>query len=95
MVIYRDSDQYQDLPLTKRYGSGRSPTDIMCAMEEMAYNRRMTGSHAAPIDNTTTITDSSFANLWEKRDNMLDVTFSPSTNSMQGCPTARKSKNFS
>ncbi|RCH85886.1 hypothetical protein CU098_005238, partial [Rhizopus stolonifer] len=56
MIIYRDSDQINKV-LNKRY---RPKSDIMCAMEELAYNRRNTGSHIGP--NST-----SFSNLWEKR----------------------------
>jgi hypothetical protein len=95
IVIYRDSDQVldhqqQDLFSLGKRRNRRSPDDIMCAMEELAYNRKMTGSHAAPISNTTSSnSSSSFSSLWEKR-SMLDVTYSPITNSMQGCPTARK-----
>ncbi|KAI7887863.1 Metallo-peptidase family M12-domain-containing protein, partial [Mucor mucedo] len=82
MVIYRDSDQQVDV-LEKR---DKHPSiDITCAMEELAYNRRMTGSHAAPLSN---VTDSTFSNLWEKR-TVLDVTPAPIT-STAGCPTARK-----
>lgn len=93
MVIYRDSDQLYDSQqiLDKRGTKKRSPNDIMCAMEEMAYNRKMTGSHAAPISDNTSST-SSFSSLWEKRSSLLDVAYSPMTNSLQGCPTARKSE---
>ena len=104
MIIYRDSDQFmveeqeeESGLLEKRH---RKKDDVMCAMEELAYNRRMTGSHAAPTStNTSTSTGSNpFANLWEKRD--IDVfsaaaaVSSPSSPSAvtQGCPTARKSK---
>lgn len=99
MVIYRDSDQVavdqQQLPtLDKRGGKRSSSSDIMCAMEELAYNRRTTGSHAAPTTNNASLGgDSTFANLWEKR-SMLGVMPQPSPDSIstttQGCPTARK-----
>ncbi|KAI8636685.1 Metallo-peptidase family M12-domain-containing protein [Parasitella parasitica] len=101
MIIYRDSDQLiedeqeESGLLEKRY---RHKDDIMCAMEELAYNRRMTGSHAAPttVNATNTTSESNaFSNLWEKRD--MDVfstslvpTSSPSPPVIQGCPTARK-----
>ncbi|KAI9354745.1 hypothetical protein BD770DRAFT_428850 [Pilaira anomala] len=47
MVIYRDSDQQVD-SLEKRRDKSMH---IMCAMEKLAYNRTMTGYHAAPIAN--------------------------------------------
>lgn len=92
MVIFRDSDQVAvDQQLSKR-GGKRSPNDIMCAMEELAYNRRTTGSHAAPSINAS-LGDSSFANLWEKRSSLGVMPQTPDPVSItQGCPTARKSK---
>jgi hypothetical protein len=105
MIIYRDSDQFmveeqeeESGLLEKRY---KKKDDIMCAMEELAYNRRMTGSHAAPTStNTNNNTGSNpFASLWEKRDiNVFSAaavsSSSPSSTVTQGCPTARKSKYF-
>lgn len=83
MVIYRDSDQQIDA-LEKR---NKHPSiNITCAMEELAYNRRMTGSHAAPSSN---VTNTTFSNLWEKR-SVLDVISAPIT-STASCPTSRKS----
>ncbi|KAI8977943.1 Metallo-peptidase family M12-domain-containing protein [Pilobolus umbonatus] len=71
MIIYRDSDQ------STGHLQKRSPSDIMCAMEEMAYNRRMAGSHTQSLN--------PFSSLWDKRD--LDDPFS---SRVLGCPTARK-----
>lgn len=84
MVIYRDSDQ-QVNALEKRRDKSM---DIMCAMEELAYNRRMAGSHAAPSNN---LTDTSFSGLWDKRD-VLDISLPRVTSTTAGCPTARKSR---
>ncbi|KAI8090415.1 Metallo-peptidase family M12-domain-containing protein [Thamnidium elegans] len=82
MVIYRDSDQ-QVNTLEKRRAKSM---DIMCAMEELAYNRRMAGSHAAPSNN---LTGTSFSGLWDKRD-VLDISLPRVTSTTTGCPTARK-----
>lgn len=97
MIIYRDSDQLmvEDQEksglLEKRHGK---KDDIMCAMEELAYNRRMTGSHAAPTASNTS--NNAFSNLWEKRDiDVFSAVAAPSSSPSavtQGCPTARKSK---
>jgi hypothetical protein len=101
MIIYRDSDQWDDdlHMISKRDHHHKSGfSDIMCAMEELAYNRRMAGSHAAPLSHS----NSTFDSLWEKREDpayrMLNIlsnaaspTFSSSSTSTQGCPTARKS----
>ncbi|EPB87514.1 hypothetical protein HMPREF1544_05708 [Mucor circinelloides 1006PhL] len=95
MIIYRDSDQLmvEDQEksglLEKRHGK---KDDIMCAMEELAYNRRMTGSHAAPTASNTS--NNAFSNLWEKRDiDVFSAVAAPSSSPSavtQGCPTARK-----
>lgn len=103
MIIYRDSDQWEDdlhhiSKRSRRLNSGGF-SDVMCAMEELAYNRRMTGSHAAP----STQPNSTFDSLWEKREvadfRVLSnaaaasaVGVSASSSNTQGCPTARKSK---
>ncbi|KAI8885638.1 hypothetical protein K501DRAFT_270575 [Backusella circina FSU 941] len=75
MVIYKDSDQYHPT-MEKRDHNNHSV--IMCAMEELAYNRRMTGYH--------TTNQSAFASLWERRDSLTPV----SPTALQGCPTSRK-----
>jgi hypothetical protein len=99
MIIYRDSDQWEDdlhqISKRDRHGNKTGFSDIMCAMEELAYNRRMAGSHAAPLSNST------FDSLWEKREdptyrmlNILSNAASPTSTlptNTQGCPTARKS----
>ncbi|KAI9470806.1 MAG: Metallo-peptidase family M12-domain-containing protein [Benjaminiella poitrasii] len=86
MIIYRDSDQASEETYFEKRGFRLNDTDSICAMEEMAYNRRMTGSHTAPIISNTT----SLSSLWEKRSeaSLLDSTLFATP--AQGCPTARK-----
>jgi hypothetical protein len=79
MVVYKDSDQYH-VTLDKRDKSHHhNQSVIMCAMEELAYNRRMTGYH--------TTNQSAFASLWERRDTLTPL----NPTALQGCPTSRKS----
>ncbi|KAI7902272.1 Metallo-peptidase family M12-domain-containing protein [Cokeromyces recurvatus] len=93
MIIYRDSDQVTN-HFEKRIFQVNNKIDSICAMEEMAYNRRMAGTHTAPI--LPAIINTSLSSLWEKR---TDVSFfntliESSSNmdiiATQGCPTARK-----
>ncbi|KAI8975115.1 Metallo-peptidase family M12-domain-containing protein [Mycotypha africana] len=73
---------------------------VMCAMEELAYNRRMTGTYPmnpnTPSSGNSSVTE--FSNLWEKRD-FLSMSTTPGSGSSptfstttftNGCPTARK-----
>ncbi|KAI8330144.1 Metallo-peptidase family M12-domain-containing protein [Choanephora cucurbitarum] len=82
MIVFRDSDQIiEQNTLFKRHGKR---SDIMCAMEELAYNRRNRGSHLAP---TLSNTSSSFSDLWEKRD---IPAFPSNMHAYQGCPVSKK-----